>query len=710
MNHLTNADRRPMGKSVWAILISMLLLLGACGLGDSSGSELGSEVVDEDANDSTVTDDGDGTVVADDSDDPDKEDDPDESTSSSSVDVAGYNPTFTSGSCDFDAPADADMECGTVTVPSNWESGEGTIELAVARIMGPGSAADPVVLLEGGPGGHALEPLNFAWNDVVTPLTERGDVIAFDQRGAGLSEPRLQCDESTEVIRTLEDDPEIDDDTANTMYLDSLSECRERLIGEGVVLEDFNSINNAHDVEALRLALGYDNWNLLGVSYGTKLGLEVMRQHPDGVRSVILDSVYPQSVDSVRDNPTTFLESYENVIEACNAEPACSSEGDLGERIKAVIADLEADPIQIEVQNWITGETDDIYVTGDSIAGLVTSGLYSPTLFTDFPELVSELEQGETAALVQFLSQDRSTEALFSDGMFYAFACNEEISFADPDEVEAALPADPFGLEDDFDLASNTGTSAFATCEAFENGQAPDSSNIAVESDIPALLLAGFYDPVTPISWAEEAAKTLSDSHVVVAPNGSHGISGSSSCGMSIVLSYLDNLGDRPSDSCLADEELFFLAAPDNSIELEDATYQVSGFGVSISTVRPTDWTVGSLGGDQYRSQSFLDPTQFFQLAGVGLGLGLESYFQTNADLELGELGSFPASVGPITAADLSKEWSYRSGSTGDLVADWFETDIDGETVYVILVSTEAERDDLLKNAVLPGLEAIGLE
>jgi pimeloyl-ACP methyl ester carboxylesterase len=618
---------------------------------------------------------------------------------------------FLEGPCRFEVPPGYEPRCGTVAVPADWETGDGTVLLPVAVFASTADQpeADPVIYLDGGPGSHALETIQYVVDDFLAPLTERGDVIFFDQRGAGLAEPRLNCDETTDVQRQTEDDPEIETEAAIALFHDALARCRARLIGDGIDLTDYNSINNAADVEAIRIALGYQRWNLFGVSYGTKLGLEVLRRHPEAVRSAVLDSVYPPQVDSVLENPTTFLDSYQEVMAACRAErPGCGDNDDLDQRIRDVIDRYEAEPVEVGIRDWIGGVDDTVVVTGQTILDTILGALYSTWQLSDIPELIAELEAGDTTAMAEFLSQDRSTERYFTDGMFYAIACHEEISFADPAEVASSIPDDPFGLTEQFDLASNTGNLAFGTCEAFANGQAPEVSNTAVVSDVPTLLMAGRFDPVTPISWAELAADTLSASRLVIGPNASHGVSGDQ-CGISVAREFLDNPERAPDDSCLLEAELPLLAPSAGSIELEPLEFRSDELGVEIISVAPSDWGRGSLVGDQYRNRSFLDPTEFYQLAGdAALGDGLENFIETEKGVTLTARQSFDIRVGPIAADDLPGRWQYRSAQPDDAVrVDWFETEIDGQATYVILVSAPEEREALLEDVVGPALAVI---
>lgn len=723
-HHRTAADRtadRPTGWSARLFLclaVAMVLALAACsGGGQSSASE-----TDQDGAEAGVDGDGTGDNTEDET-GADTANDAGAAGSRSSGDstevevpdpsvVIDYEPEFVVGQCDYPIPPGFEVECGTVAVPEDWQTGDGAVELAVAVFASTAEepAPDPVVYLEGGPGGHALETLVYGGLDLYSALLERGDVVVFDQRGAGRSEPELGCQEVTEVVRELEDIAIIEDEEAEARYLDALAECRDRLEGEGVDLRDYNSFNNAHDVEALRQALGYDQWNLLGISYGTRLGLEVLRQHPDGVRSVVLDSVYPPEVDSAAENPQSFIDSYERVVAACAAEPECGDEGDLAQRFEELVSQFQVEPVQVTVQDFVNGTSDEMYLTGDALIGVITQALYSPAWFSDLPELAADLESGRTTVVEQFLSQQRSTEQFFSDGMFYAVTCHEEIAYSDPDSV--VDPPDPFGLRETFDLASNTGTNAFETCEAFANGRAAPVANEPVVSDVPTLLLAGEFDPVTPVSWAETAADDLSNSFLVVSESASHGLTGSE-CVTGIVLAFLDDPSSEPETGCLAEESVEFLARAPVNVEMVEATYSQPQAGVEITTLRPESWMVGSLGGDQYRQQSFLDPTQLLQIAGdQAMGFALSVYVNEANDLSLSATEPFEGgdSIGSLRAADLPGDWSRRSADSSEVVVEWLQTSRNDVTLYVVLIAPRAESDELIEQVLKPAAQAIAAE
>ncbi len=620
--------------------------------------------------------------------------------------VVDIDAEFVEGPCEFTPPPGTSPRCGTVTVPEDWAtaSGEITLSVAVFPSTAESPTVDPVVFLDGGPGSNALEAALFRAADLIEPLRADRDLVMFDQRGAGLSDPELACPELTDLTRELEDTPDLDPDEAEDRFSTALSSCSNRLADEGNDLDAYTTVNNAHDTEAIRIALGYERWNLVGISYGTRLGLEVMRQHPGGVRAVVLDSVFPPQVDSVAENPATFLASLDAVVAACADEPECAAAGRLDQRLIDIVQSYEADPLQVEVRNLLTGETDEVFVDGQAIVGIVTQALYSPEAFGDLPELVAELEQGETAAASAFLTLNRTNEEVFTAGMFYAVVCNDEIPFADPDEVAASLPEDPFGLDDRFDLGSNTGTSAFTTCAAFDpvgpgdEGAPPALANEPVSSDIPTLVMAGRFDPVTPVAWSEAAAETLTNSHVVIDPFNSHGVS-TGTCGMRIVNAFLDAPDVAPDTSCLDDGSVSFLAPIGAAITLEPLTITAAGSGRELDTVRPGSWADGGL-GDASRGASILDPTALIQLAdNPAVELGVELFLDQQYGLTLG----------PSVDAEPfgGRAWTRRSGQAGTTAVEWYETEIDGVAVAILLVSTVTELETNVETVLRPALEQI---
>lgn len=231
--------------------------------------------------------------------------------------------------CPASAVPAADIEgttaiCGRVNVPEDHDKPDGQrIDLAFAilkaRTQSP--AFDPILYLHGGPGGGAVRSLA----TIVQPLFEdyrnRRDVVTFDQRAAGISSDMVTCfDTLGGNLYEFLDPSQFTEDKQNAFF----QSCVEELKAKGNDLTAYNTVQNARDVQAVMQALGYPTYNIYGVSYGTTLGLEVMRTAPEGVRSVVLDSVSPPQAKVYEENAKPEQESIQAVLDMCAADQACA--------------------------------------------------------------------------------------------------------------------------------------------------------------------------------------------------------------------------------------------------------------------------------------------------------------------------------------------------------------------------------------------------
>ena len=243
--------------------------------------------------------------------------------------------TFEEAPCPFALPPGQiegqSVECGYLLVPEDRADPDSpNLRLAVAIFHPSGGASqpDPILYLSGGPGGSALEFLSLTFSKLEPALAANRDLILFDQRGVGRSEPALDCPAMIELGRELLDD-ELDGkvltkEEAFELALETLLACYQDL-SQIADLSAYNTVANAADVNDLRLALGYDQVNLWGTSYGTRLALGVMRDHPDGLRSVILDSVYPPDVDLYLESPANVNRAFTVFFEGCAQDEACNA-------------------------------------------------------------------------------------------------------------------------------------------------------------------------------------------------------------------------------------------------------------------------------------------------------------------------------------------------------------------------------------------------
>jgi pimeloyl-ACP methyl ester carboxylesterase len=449
------------------------------------------------------------------------------------------------------------ITCGYLTVPQNRsDPDEINVNLAVAIIHASGvrPRTDPILYLEGGPGGSALADPDY-WLESL--LHTSRDIILLDQRGTGFSLPSLDCPETDAYTN--------EEDSGYDSLVAAATACRDRLTLDGVDLSQYNSANSAADVEDLRLALGIDKWNLYGVSYGTRLALTVMRDFPAGVRAVVLDSVYPPNVKGYTEDAANSIAAIEKLVKGCADDEECADAfPNLKQRFYRVVADLNAQPVEVGDYNY----------TGDDLVNFLFNSLYDTSLIPYLPLVIyaaSEANYDPWVKLDEYVNgaefglnasagakagqpgQDEEPSANDADsqGMFYSVECNESVIFSDYDKAAAMVADYPKSVTEGL-LASLEET--FAVCDIWGAGEAGAVENRAVHSEIPTLVAAGEYDPVTPVRWSKLARRTLPNSFYVEMPRGGHGVTFDDECGQRIVRAFFNRPDKRPSTACMEDE------------------------------------------------------------------------------------------------------------------------------------------------------------
>ncbi|MBZ0296702.1 MAG: alpha/beta hydrolase [Anaerolineae bacterium] len=438
-----------------------------------------------------------------------------------------YTPVFEETECFF-PELDAEMRCGYVYVPEDRSDPEAArIELAVIILYSQAAdpAPEPVIYLEGGPGGAGLlsvEPL------ARHPILETRDVIVFDQRGTGFSYPSLNC-------------PEFEEEAS----ADSVAACRDRLLDAGINLNMYNTAASAADVNDLRIALGYEQINLWGISYGTKLALVTMRDYPEGIYSVVIDSVYPPEVDYLVQHPVSFVDAYDMLFARCADDADCNAAfPELEFAFYNLLDYLNEAPVLVET------EAGELQLTGDRLVGQLFQALYNSTRIPYLPYALALMAYTEDEAVLlegyfiltgaKKLDDRELPESVLlgsawladymsefgdindSEGMAYSFDCSEEYQLNDVESAYAAVEAAPEVLHA---YLTDSMLSSLQNCEIWGVETADLLEAELVESDIPTLIYSGAFDPITPVSSGDSAASGLFNGLHVVFPTAGHGIS-----------------------------------------------------------------------------------------------------------------------------------------------------------------------------------------
>lgn len=428
--------------------------------------------------------------------------------------------------CWFTAPYSPAVECGFVTVPLSPGS-LATIEIAVARFVAPlrEVAADPLVVLTGGPGQDGATITAKLWSSIST-LAGARDIVAIDQRGTGASIPSLDC-------------PELETSTTEAQHLEGITACHQRLVDAGVDLSAFRTAPNADDVEAVRVALGYPAWNLFGISYGSRLALTVIRDHRAGVRSAVLSSVVPLDVDLLGEIPVNGQRAFERIFDACAAQSGCAAwYPTLEADFRATVSALDATPAMLDVAGT------SVPLDGSSFAHLNFRLLYDASSLRYVPGLLAQAAKGDFTAYEKIMESLGVSGAL-SYGMHLSAQCAEELPFADL--AGAGASADPF-------YRTSLGAESYVTeCAIWDVPAGAALENQAVSSDVPILTISGGFDPITPPSYAARAASSFSHATTLVFEGASHSTGFQDACSRVVVPAFLQRLSLTASETtCVA--------------------------------------------------------------------------------------------------------------------------------------------------------------
>lgn|GEM_PF-794100 len=469
---------------------------------------------------------------------------------------------FVENDCPFDGFDTPLVECGTLTVPQDRSLPDGQqvqIAVAIFPAVGEDPVEDPLFYLDGGPGAASLQRWGDIFNDYFSEFNQTRDVVIVDYRGAGESEPSLYCDEVLTYYNETYGQ-ETDSEASRESYGDALDACWTRLVeDEHVDFDMYNSAVIAEDISDLREALGYDEINLLGVSYGTRLALTLLRDRPQGIRSVILDGVYPPQVNFSAETLLNMNRAFEELFDSCAQTPACNAAfPNLRAEFYTVAKRLNEEPIKMSVD---TGSYEDGYVlpfNGNSFINFIFGSLYSTSTIPALPLIIHQAAEGNYAQLPRIVGAKLDSDMGNSLGLYLAIQCSEEYPFNDFREI---LAAEEVPLLSSFLIRHVTGDISdeivIDRCDAWGTDTPNPVENEAVRSDVPVLILNGQFDPITPPRWGELAAETLVNSQSVTFPGVGHGASLSGSvCAQFIALNFLETPETALNTSCIEDTPL----------------------------------------------------------------------------------------------------------------------------------------------------------
>jgi pimeloyl-ACP methyl ester carboxylesterase len=469
--------------------------------------------------------------------------------------AAGYQPRFEPAACPSDPPAPlpTTARCGFLVVPENRRQPAGkTIRLAVMIVpsVAQPAAPDPIVHLTGGPGGIAFFE---AQELVAAGFNQRRDLILMNQRGTYYSQPALICPVIDRFnVRAL--GRRYDSESTRRLHVAATRSCRRQLVRRGIDIAAYNTTENAADFADLRSALGIAQWNVFGVSYGTDLARTLMRDHPEGIRSVVLDSTVPPNIVKLPGFWPNARDGFDALFRACHSQRRCSRRlPRLKQTFTRLVRRLEARPLRTTVRDPTTRARTEVVLDGGALVNWLVGMAFSTPLYKNVPSWIGELAAGKPNSIAASRAQGilAAPPGFVGYGLVYGVVCREWTPFARergilragrrafpryPASVLAQAPQFPYMYDD---------------CRVWDVPRAPAGFRRPVRSQIPTLLLSGDFDAVTPFAWARGAARTLPNSSIVRIPGVGHFVAPESPCAQQVMASFLTR-PDAPDAGCVA--------------------------------------------------------------------------------------------------------------------------------------------------------------
>ncbi|HEU4851911.1 MAG TPA: alpha/beta fold hydrolase [Telluria sp.] len=435
------------------------------------------------------------------------------------------------------------LRCVSVKVPSNYAAKGGamlTLHVTVAPAFRESAKQDPLFVLAGGPGQAGSDIVPYLGLTFQRARATR-DVVLIDQRGTGLS-GKLDCESGRSEESMTEEQ--------------ALAELKACIARANKPFADYTTANAAHDIDRVRIALGYDKINLWGASYGTRLAQAYARAYPQSVRSLVLDGVAPPEM-IIPAGGQDAQAALNALFSQCREDKVCARAFPrLSEEFAELAARVAKGSVEINVADPRTAEPLKQKMSNARFVRTVHSILYSPVDSRSLPYLIHSAYQGRWGPFIarSNVMSDFSSDEDLSTMLHLAVVCAEDVPRLDA----GALAADSGAS---FMKASVT-DNMIKACPLMNVPAVPLAAPSRI--DVPVLMLSGALDPVTPPRRAESAARHMSKVQHFVVANAGHGIS-PLGCAPRLLREFLDQPSKKLDASCLK--------------EIPSASFQVGSAG-----------------------------------------------------------------------------------------------------------------------------------
>jgi len=479
--------------------------------------------------------------------------------------------------CPFKGKIDyepGDIECGLLQVPENRENPNSRfIELHFVKLnsrwgkdddekdeeedsgLPPGKRDDPIIYLTGGPGAPVTYYVGRFKDHTIL---DHRDMYILEQRGIAYSGDFCRFYGSR---KPESDDVETFAESLEASHINMI-DCATNARAAGVDLVAYNTIENARDVKALRRALGFEKWNVWGISYGSILGQAYIKEDPEGILAVALDAIMPLEI---RESELYWrvIHWYERDLQKiqaiCQSQPGCAKRyPDVPGRLREAVQSVVDKPIVVDVKDVENFPSGKARIFQDVVAFLPFVFLYEQDHYPALPGLIYAWADAVETRDETFFKALASPggDAGFGDssqGMSDAIFCTDgdaeaQARASKKDLVEYPIIGSALGTIESIDRG-------MTLCRELGMPQRPARQYAAVKTDIPALIIEGDMDPITPPPNAKAILPGFSNGTYVEFPYAGHGPSRSVKCAGHMLNKFYDNPTAEPDLSCTEEME-----------------------------------------------------------------------------------------------------------------------------------------------------------
>lgn len=400
---------------------------------------------------------------------------------------------------DLDEPA----RCGTLEVPENPDRPDGRkirVAFAVIPATGGRPLPDPIVPLYGGPGEDVLSAAGYIARQFAALRATR-DILLVDQRGTGRS-GALKCRlfDPEAAARSLRD----------FLPPAAVKACAQELSARAD-LTQYSYLHFAQDLERIRKALGYAQYNLNAGSYGTRAAQVYLRSYPAAIRTVLLHSVVPPDDIAPLSMASSAQPQFEATLAACESDPDCrGAYPRLRQQFDEILARLDAGAVRVPVP----GAQEAVLARGRAVEWL-RSKLYRPRTAAELPWLIDQAHGGNWSPFVDgILEQARAVDAEYALGLWFSITCSDDVAFAKEADIAPATQGTYLG---DYRIRQQQ-----AACGSWPRAELPPDYREPVRSDIPTMFLSGDLDAATPLAFTRHVAPGFTNRVEVVSRGQGH--------------------------------------------------------------------------------------------------------------------------------------------------------------------------------------------